>query len=110
MRACGMRVCKAKCVCPSGSGGRRTVVACVRSCSKVSNSGTGNQRHDLRLPRIHGAVWTGRCEGVTEAKVSLAMIEAVVNYDPDVVKIDGLIKAVKNARGMNSYDATVKQK
>ncbi len=33
--------------------------------------------------------------------------KAVVKYDPDVVKVDDLIKAVKNARGMNSYGAKV---
>ena len=36
--------------------------------------------------------------------------EAVVKYDPDVAKVEDLIKAVKNARGMNAYDAKVKKK
>jgi hypothetical protein len=36
--------------------------------------------------------------------------EAVVKYDPDVVKLEDRIKAVKNARGMSSYDAKVKMK
>lgn len=36
--------------------------------------------------------------------------EAVVKYDPDVAKAEDLIKAVKNARGMNAYDAKVKKK
>jgi copper chaperone CopZ len=49
-------------------------------------------------------------KGVREAKVSLESKEAVVKYDPDVVKVDDLIKAVKTARGMNPYDAKVKQK
>ena len=49
-------------------------------------------------------------KGVTDAKVSLETKEAIVKYDPDVVKVDDLIKAVKNARGMNSYGAKVKQK
>jgi copper chaperone CopZ len=49
-------------------------------------------------------------KGVKEAKVSLENQEAVVKYDPDVVKVEDLIKAVKNARGMNSYDAKVKKK
>ena len=34
----------------------------------------------------------------------------MVKYDPEVVKIEDLIKAVKDARGMNSYDAKVKKK
>ena len=52
-------------------------------------------------------------EGVKGAKavnVSLEAKEAVVKYDPEVVKAEDLIKAVKNARGMNSYDAKVKKK
>ena len=44
-----------------------------------------------------------------EVNVSLGTKEAVVKYDPDVVKVEALIKAVKNARGMNSYDAKVKK-
>jgi len=48
-------------------------------------------------------------KGVTEAKVSLEKKEAVVKYDPDVVKVEDLIKAVKTARWMNSYDAKVKR-
>ena len=49
-------------------------------------------------------------KGVKEVNVSLEAKEAVVKYDPDVVKVEDLIKAVKNARGMNSYDAKVKKK
>ena len=48
-------------------------------------------------------------KGVNEVKVSLETKEAIVKYDPDVVKVEDLIKAVKNARGMNSYDAKVKK-
>ena len=48
-------------------------------------------------------------KGVKEVNVSLGTKEAVVKYDPDVVKVEALIKAVKNARGMNSYDAKVKK-
>lgn len=48
-------------------------------------------------------------KGVKEAKVSLESNEAVVKYDPDVVKVEDLIKAVKAARRMNSYDAKVKK-
>lgn len=47
-------------------------------------------------------------KGVKEVNVSLEKKEAVVKYDADVVKVDDLIKAVKNARGMHSYDAKVK--
>ena len=48
-------------------------------------------------------------KGVKEVNVSLEKKEAVVKYDPDVVKVEDLIKAVKNARGMNTYDAKVKK-
>ncbi len=48
-------------------------------------------------------------KGVKEVKVSLETKEALVKYDPDVVKVEDLIKAVKNARGMNPYDAKVKK-
>ena len=49
-------------------------------------------------------------KGVKEAKVSLSDKEAVVKYDADVVKVEDLIKAVKEARGMNSFAASVKKK
>ncbi len=49
-------------------------------------------------------------KGVKEAKVSLENREAVVTYDPELVKVEDLIKAVKNAQGMHTYDATVKKK
>jgi len=48
-------------------------------------------------------------KGVKEVNVSLETKEAVVKYDPDVVKVEDLIKAVKNAHGMNSYNARVKK-
>jgi copper chaperone CopZ len=48
-------------------------------------------------------------KGVKEARVSLETKEAVVKYDPDVVKVEDLINSVKNARGMNSYSAKVKK-
>ena len=47
-------------------------------------------------------------KGVKEVSVSLEKKEAVVKYDADVVKVDDLIKAVKDARGMHSFDAKVK--
>ena len=49
-------------------------------------------------------------KGVKEAKVSLENQEAVVKYDPDLVKVEDLIKAVKDAHGMASYEAKVKKK
>ncbi len=36
--------------------------------------------------------------------------EAVVTYDPSVTKVEDLIKAVDNAKGMAKYTATVKKK
>ena len=49
-------------------------------------------------------------KGVKEAKVSLENKEAVVKYDPDVAKVDELIKAVKEASGPHGpYGAKVKQ-
>jgi cation transport ATPase len=47
-------------------------------------------------------------KGVKEAAVSLETHEAVVKYDPKQVKVEDLIRAVKNARGMHAYDAKVK--
>lgn len=47
-------------------------------------------------------------EGVKEAKVSLSDKEAVVKYDPEKVKIEDLIKAVRNAKGMSRYGAKIK--
>ena len=47
-------------------------------------------------------------KGVKEVHVSLESKEAVVKYVADVVNVEDLIKAVKNARGMHSYDAKVK--
>ena len=47
-------------------------------------------------------------KGVKEVNVSLEKKEAVVKYDADL-KVEDLIKAVKDARGMNSYDAKVKK-
>ena len=49
-------------------------------------------------------------KGVKEAKVSLEDHEAVVKYDPEQAKVEDLIKAVKDARGMHPYDAKVKEK
>jgi len=49
-------------------------------------------------------------KGVKEVNVSMETKEAVVKYDPDVAKLDDLIQAVKNARGMNPYNAKIKKK
>ena len=49
-------------------------------------------------------------KGVKEVNVSIETKEAVVKYDDDVAKIDDLIQAVKNARGMNPYNAKIKKK
>ena len=49
-------------------------------------------------------------KGVKEAKVSLENHEAVVKFDPEQVKVEDLIKAVKEARGMNAYEGKVKKK
>ena len=50
-------------------------------------------------------------KGVKEVEVSSARKEAVVKYDSDVAKVEGLIKAVKEASGPHGpYDAKVKKK
>jgi copper chaperone CopZ len=49
-------------------------------------------------------------KGVRDVTASLETKEAVVKYDSEVVTVEDLIKAVKNARGMNSYDAKIKKK
>ena len=50
-------------------------------------------------------------KGVREAAVSRENEEAVVKYDPDVAKVEDLIKAVKEASGPHGpYDAKVKKK
>ena len=49
-------------------------------------------------------------KGVQNVKVSLEQNEAVVKYNPENVKVEDLINAVKNCRGINSYDAKVKKK
>ena len=48
-------------------------------------------------------------KGVKDAKVSFDDKEAVVKYDPAACKIDDLIRAVKGAKGMSTFDATVKK-
>ena len=49
-------------------------------------------------------------KGVKEVNVSLETKEAMVKYDPDVAKVEDLIRAAKRAQGMNPYDAKVKKK
>ena len=50
-------------------------------------------------------------KGVKEVKMRISRHthEAVVKYDPEQTKVEDMIKAVKNARGMHAYDAKVKQ-
>ncbi len=48
-------------------------------------------------------------KGVKEATVSFENHEAVVKYDPDQAKIEDLIKAVKDAKGMAMFSAKVKK-
>jgi copper chaperone CopZ len=50
-------------------------------------------------------------KGVKQADVSQENKEAVVKYDPEVAKVEDLIKAVKQANGPHGpYDAKVKKK
>jgi copper chaperone CopZ len=52
-----------------------------------------------------------KVKGVKEAEVSREDEEAVVKYDPDVTRVEDLIKAVKEASGPHGpYDAKVKKK
>jgi periplasmic mercuric ion binding protein len=51
-----------------------------------------------------------KVKGVKEAKVSYDDKEAVVKYDAGACKVDDLLKAVREAKGMSKYDATVKKK
>jgi copper chaperone CopZ len=52
-----------------------------------------------------------KVKGVKEAVVSRQDGEAVVKYDADVVRVEELIKAVKQASGPHGpYDAKVKKK
>jgi copper chaperone CopZ len=57
---------------------------------------------------VQGALESVR--GVKDVKVSVASEEAVVTYDAAQTKVDSLIEAVKQARGMSKYDARVKGK
>jgi copper chaperone CopZ len=47
--------------------------------------------------------------GVKDAKVSLRDDEVVVTYDPTKVKVEEMVTAVNQARGMSKYEATVKK-
>lgn len=49
-------------------------------------------------------------KGVKKEKLSLEGREAVVTYDPTVVKAEDLVKAIKNAQGMHPNEARVKKK
>jgi copper chaperone CopZ len=48
-------------------------------------------------------------KGVSRARVTLEDHEAVVWYDPGRATIQDLVDAVKNAKGPNTYSATVKK-
>jgi copper chaperone CopZ len=48
-------------------------------------------------------------KGVRKAEVSLEKREAVVTYDPEQATVEDLIKAVRTAGGMHTYDAKVKK-
>ena len=47
-------------------------------------------------------------KGVTRARVTLEHHEALVTYDPEQATIQDLLDAVKNAKGINPYSATLK--
>ena len=48
-------------------------------------------------------------KGVKEVEVSVDRGEAVVAYNPEQCSDQDLVDAVKNAFGMNDYDAKVKK-
>jgi copper chaperone CopZ len=48
-------------------------------------------------------------KGVQRVKIDLETGDAVVTYDPRVATTDAMIAAVKNAKGVNEYTATVKR-
>jgi len=67
---------------------------------KIKHSGTFSRfsfKSLLPVPRV-------------EIPLGLEDHEAVVKYDPEKAKVEDLIKALKEARGMHSYDAKVKEK
>ena len=49
-----------------------------------------------------------KVKGVKDVKVSLSDHEAVVKYDSSKCKVDDLLKAVKDTKGMRSFSAKVK--
>ena len=49
-----------------------------------------------------------KVKGVKDVKVSLSDHEAVVKYDPAECKVDDLLKAVKDTKGMHSFSAKIK--
>jgi copper chaperone CopZ len=48
-------------------------------------------------------------KGVVDAKITLEKEEAIVTYQPAEVTLEGLINAVKRAKGMNRYSAEVQE-
>jgi hypothetical protein len=97
----------------SWAGGGRVGPSCRICCSDTrerSDGHAGDQWHDLRFLRCHSAVCAGISKGCEGSESVVGKNEAVVTYDPDVIKVEDLIKAVKSARGMNPYDAKIKKK
>lgn len=60
---------------------------------------------DQCVETVHSALV--KAKGVVSADVSLAGHEAVVVYEPAKTTVKNLLKAVKNAKGMNPYAAEV---
>lgn len=48
-------------------------------------------------------------KGVKRVKVTLEENEALVTYDPAQTKVEDLVEAVRNAKGMHEYSAEVKK-
>jgi cation transport ATPase len=86
------------------------LLGCYSHAGKRGDGDAFDHRHDLKRLRHHSRVCAESLKGVKGATVSLQTHEAVVKYDPEQVKVEDLIKAVKEARGMHAYDAKVKNK
>lgn len=48
-------------------------------------------------------------KGVQRVKIDLDTGDAVVTYDPRVATVDAMLDAVKHAKGVSEYSATVKR-
>jgi len=51
-----------------------------------------------------------KVKGVKDAKVSFNDKEAVIRYDPDQCKVETLVQAVRETKGMAEFSAKVKTK